>query len=75
MTMNQYIPFNLINREELELFKLKGEFKHQCYDWDGLAIDEFCPEFESCLCFKDYERLPYTWIKDKSARSGPTDNL
>jgi hypothetical protein len=41
-----------INREELELKKLTGKFAHQCYEWDGMAIDETMPEFESCLCFK-----------------------
>lgn len=30
--------------------KLKGTFRHYCSDWDGLAIDETCVEFEHCLC-------------------------
>ncbi len=26
--------------------------RHCCPKWDGLKIDETCPEFEACLCFK-----------------------
>lgn len=30
----------------------KGKLKHYCYEWDGMAIDETCQEFDACLCFK-----------------------
>ena len=30
--------------------KLKGDHKHYCPDWDGLPIDETCPEFDCCSC-------------------------
>lgn len=26
-------------------------YKHYCYEWDMLLIDESCPEFECCICF------------------------
>jgi hypothetical protein len=29
---------------------------HYCCDWDYLPIDQFSPEFESCLCFPQRER-------------------
>jgi hypothetical protein len=29
-----------------------SKYQHNCLEWDGLQIDEFCPEFESCTCFK-----------------------
>lgn len=25
---------------------------HFCWEWDGLAIDKFCPEFDCCTCLK-----------------------
>lgn len=31
---------------------LKGKYKHYCWEWDEMAIDETCPEFLSCTCFK-----------------------
>lgn len=31
---------------------LTGDWKHYCHEWDGMAIDETCPEFEACLCFE-----------------------
>ena len=42
-----------IDAEVVAFNKLTGKFKHFCLEWDGMAIDETCPEFESCLCFKD----------------------
>jgi len=27
-----------------------GKFKHFCPDWDYMAIDETCPEFDACTC-------------------------
>lgn len=38
------------NLEEARLRLLNGKCKHYCPDWDGLAIDEFCPEFECRTC-------------------------
>lgn len=33
---------------------LVGKFSHWCYDWDGLPIDETCPEWpDSCTCYKE----------------------
>lgn len=46
-----------VNIEDLEYQKLKGKYKHYCYDWDDMAIDETCPEFESCLCFTNNEEV------------------
>ena len=28
-----------------------GKYAHFCPDWDFMAIDETCPEFEVCLCY------------------------
>ena len=33
-------------------YVLTGEFKHFCYEWDFLAIDENDPEFDACWCYK-----------------------
>lgn len=30
---------------------LTGKYKHYCYDWDELEIDETCPEFMVCTCY------------------------
>lgn len=29
---------------------LIGRFRHYCYDWDELPVDETCEEFEACCC-------------------------
>lgn len=29
---------------------LTGDRSHWCYEWDGLPIDETCPEHASCSC-------------------------
>lgn len=29
---------------------LTGKFKHYCFDWDELPVDETCPEWP-CSCF------------------------
>lgn len=29
-----------------------GENLHYCYEWDGMAIDSTCKEFECCICFR-----------------------
>ncbi len=34
---------------------LTGKYKHWCNDWDGLPMDETCPEFTGCLCFEGDE--------------------
>jgi hypothetical protein len=26
-------------------------FKPYCYEWESMARDETCPEFEACQCF------------------------
>lgn len=39
-----------VDYEYERYLKLKGEKKHFCPDWDFMAIDEFCPEFEACTC-------------------------
>lgn len=39
-------------KDEEAIFKtLKGKFKHFCYDWDFMAIDETFPEWDACTCF------------------------
>lgn len=35
---------------------LTGKFRHWCPEWDGLPIDETCPEFKACVCYKEDER-------------------
>ena len=37
--------------EESVYARLKGKFTHYRYEWDVMAIDEACAEFEACLCF------------------------
>jgi len=39
-----------VDRENEAYKKLQGKFKHFCPDWDFMAIDENCPEFEACTC-------------------------
>lgn len=39
-----------VDLEKIAFDKLTGHCKHYCPDWDGLAIDETCPEFGSCHC-------------------------
>lgn len=41
---------DLLDIEERRMAKLTGKHKHYCMDWDGMAIDETCPEFECCTC-------------------------
>lgn len=31
---------------------LTGKYSHWCLDWDGMPIDETCPEFECCTCYR-----------------------
>jgi hypothetical protein len=35
---------------------LRGQFAHWCFDWDGLPIDESCPEWPCCDFA--YQQLP-----------------
>lgn len=41
-----------VDRENQVFERLKGLKKHFCPDWDYMAIDETCPEFEACCCEK-----------------------
>ena len=41
-----------MDHEKIVFEKLKGECKHYCPDWDYMAIDETCSEFDCCLCDK-----------------------
>lgn len=36
---------------------LTGAHRHWCPDWDGLPVDESCPEFECCTCKPDAQPL------------------
>ena len=29
-------------------YYVRGVFAHYCYDWDGLAVSEWEPEFSAC---------------------------
>jgi hypothetical protein len=41
-----------MDHEETVFRQLVGFYKHFCPDWDLMAIDEYCPEFEACTCDK-----------------------
>jgi hypothetical protein len=41
----------VIDHEEVIFKTLTGKYKHYCPEWDFMAIDEFSPEFEACLCY------------------------
>jgi|GEM_PF-2209441 len=32
---------------------LAGACHHWCREWDGMPIDETCPEFDACLCYPE----------------------
>jgi len=32
-------------------------YRHFCYDWDELEIDETCPEFAFCTCYDGDEEV------------------
>lgn len=36
--------------EQRRLSTLRGSYRHFCWDWDCMAIDEHSPEFEHCHC-------------------------
>jgi hypothetical protein len=38
--------------EQEQMEKLTGQYRHYCPEFDGMAIDETCPEFEYCLCYE-----------------------
>lgn len=46
---------NVKGFEDHYFSQLTGKYKHFCKEWDFLAIDDTCPEFESCLCEIDSE--------------------
>jgi hypothetical protein len=46
----------MANTEQKIYESLKGKYKHYCKEWDGMAIDETCPEWEACLCY-DKEKI------------------
>lgn len=29
------------------------KYTHECWEWDGLEIDEYCAEFLCCTCFQE----------------------
>ena len=31
------------------------KYQHECYEWDGMLIDEHCDEITACGCFDDEE--------------------
>ena len=44
---------DMLQQTILRLSKIhKPKYKHFCHEWDGLEIDEFCPEFSCCSCFE-----------------------
>lgn len=45
---------------------LTGDFAHFCMDWDGLTIDETCPEWP-CICEGDIRKqmAAGTWFNDE----------
>ncbi len=52
------MPLDL-NKEISTFNSLEGNFKHYCPDYDYMAIDENCPEFENCLCYTEEEKRKY----------------
>jgi len=48
----------MANIEEKIYECLKGKYKHYCIEWDGMAIDETCPEFKTCLCYDKEKNEP-----------------
>lgn len=40
---------------------LTGKFAHWCPEWDGLPIDETCPEFKVCTCYSEKDMTPELW--------------
>ena len=52
---------------------LTGKYRHYCYEWDGLPIDETCEEFKSCCCFPNSEQNPERSVNeaDKQIKQNP----
>jgi hypothetical protein len=49
---------------------LTGRFRHWCYDWDQLPIDETCEEFECCVCnFSNEYGLPRHFGNPETGRA------
>ena len=46
----QYQIYRRQNYERIVFLNLTGTCKHYCPEWDFMAIDETCPEFDSCTC-------------------------
>ena len=43
------------NKQAMEArdMKVSAELDgHYCYDWDGLAVSAWTPEYDCCVCFK-----------------------
>ena len=40
------------DQEEMAYHRLTGKYRHFCPDWDFMAIDEHCREFDACTCDK-----------------------
>lgn len=34
-----------------------SKYKHFCYEWDEMEIDETWPEFECCTCYPPSEEI------------------
>lgn len=32
---------------------MSSKYEHECYEWDGMLIDENCDEITVCECFDD----------------------
>jgi hypothetical protein len=47
---------------------LVGKYKHYCHEWDGLEIDETCPEFSGCSCFERLLKLKTNYGKRLSKK-------
>jgi hypothetical protein len=44
---------------------LEKLFKHECWEWDGLVIDEGDMEFACCRCFDDPLALQFSEERQK----------
>ena len=52
-----YALFVPVSKENTPSVVLNGKYKHFCYEWDGLEIDETCPEFAYCTCFDEEAQI------------------
>lgn len=46
-----------VDHEMIAFNKLTGKYKHYCYEYDGLAIDESCVEFVACRCYDQTDQV------------------